>query len=252
MVSHMKKLISHQQKHIHTFRLEGYVSFAVSQIMAKIVKSMKFQNLRPNPPKDPPSDTTPRTHARTPPAPHTHPGDAREQRGTYIVGLDGGVGPVVEEAERSVAVTTGACPKQWGIAPLLTRDTEGHTHVSTTPHTTHARAMQRGWGMGRGCRGCVRGWGAGRRGTDQRERTAGGRGGPKTQKVTFHKNQESESGNPHRGHNRMVGVHVTKGSTTQNSMRIDIKTSTLSPPEIEGIFGGFSKIVWAPARVRWF
>ena len=139
---------------------------------------------------------------------------------------------MVEEAERHVAVTIEACHPQWGLATLLTRDTEGHTHVSTTPHTTHARAMQRGWGMGRGCRGGVRGWGAGRRGTDQRERTAGGRGGPKTQKVTFHKNQESESGNPHRGHNSMVGVHVTKGSTTQNSIRIDIKTSTLSPPKI--------------------
>ena len=154
---------------------------------------------------------------------------------------------MVEEAERRVAVTIVACHPHWGHAPLLTRDTEGHTHVSTTPHTTHARAMQRGWGMVRGCWGVVRGGGAGRRGTDQRERTAGDRGGPKTQKVTFHKTQESEGGNPHRGHNKMVGVHVTKGSTTQNSMRIHIKTSTLSPPKIEGIFGRFLGDILGPS-----
>jgi len=181
------------------------------------------------------------------PAPHTHPGDAREQRGAYIVVLDGGVGPVVEEAERNVALTTVACEPQWGIATLLTRDTEGHTHVSTTPHTTHARAMQRGWGMGRVWRGCVRGWGQGGGGRTSVNGLRGVGGGPKTQKVTFHKTQESKSGNPHRGHNRMVGVHVTKGSTTQNSIRIDIKTSTLSPPKIKGIFGRFWGIFWAPA-----
>ena len=175
--------------------------------------------MRPNPPKDPPSDTTPRTHARTPPAPHTHPGDAREQRGTYIVVLDCGVGPVVEEAERHVAVTIVACPQQWGHATLLTRDTEGHTHVSTTPHTTHARAMQRGWGMGRGCRGCARGWGAGRRGTDQRERTAGGRGGSENTKSDFSQDsriggRESTSGaQQHGGCSCDQGQHNTKQHT---------------------------------------
>jgi len=112
--------------------------------------------LRPRPPKDPPSDTTPRTHARTPPAPHTHPGDAREQRGTYFVALDGGVGPVVEEAERHVALTMEACDHQWGPAILLTRDTEGHTHVST-PHTTHTRHAE-GRGGARGCVGVGGAW----------------------------------------------------------------------------------------------
>jgi hypothetical protein len=115
--------------------------------------------LRPRPPKDPPSDTTPRTHARTPPAPHTHPGDAREQRGTYIVVLDGGVGPVVEEAERHVALTMVACDPQWGPAILLTRDTEGHTHVSTTPHTTHATRHAEGMGDGEGVQGVCAGVG---------------------------------------------------------------------------------------------
>ncbi len=101
-------------------------------------------------------------HMHVPPRPpHTHAGDAREQRGTYIIIRHRRVGPVVEEAERHVAVTIAACPQQWGPATLLTRDTEGHTHVSTTPHTTHARAMQRGWGIvdGEGVQGVCAGVG---------------------------------------------------------------------------------------------
>ncbi len=52
-VSHMKILISHQQKHIHTFRLEGYVSFAVAQIMAKIVKNRRPQDFEAESPEGP-------------------------------------------------------------------------------------------------------------------------------------------------------------------------------------------------------
>ncbi len=53
MVSHMKILISHQQKQIHTFRLEGYVSFAVSQIMAKIVKVRFLKKVEAESPEGP-------------------------------------------------------------------------------------------------------------------------------------------------------------------------------------------------------
>ena len=72
--------------------------------------------------------------------------------GTYIDVLDGRVGPEVQEAQRHIALTIEACEPQWGPATLLTRDTEGNTHVSTPPHTTRTRHAEGGRGTG-GCKG---------------------------------------------------------------------------------------------------
>ena len=74
------------------------------------------------------------------------------RRGTYKVVLDGRVRPEVQEAQRHIALTIVACEPQWGLALLLTRDTEGNTHVSTPPHTTHTRHAEGGRGTG-GCKG---------------------------------------------------------------------------------------------------
>ena len=92
-----------------------------------------------------------------------------------MLDLMSGVGPEAQEPQRHIAVTIAACVTQWGPAMLLTRDTEGNTHVSTPPHTTRTRHAEGGGGQG-GARVCVGVGGAWRRGTDPRERTVGGRG----------------------------------------------------------------------------
>ena len=65
----------------------------------------------PPSPEGPAQRHVPRTHAQTPPAPHTHTaGDAREHKGgTYNVGLDVRVGAVVDEAQGHVPMTMAAC-----------------------------------------------------------------------------------------------------------------------------------------------
>ena len=117
-----------------------------------------FTSGAPRPPKDPPSDTSPAHMPVHPPHPTHTAGDAREQRGTYIVVLDERVRPEVQEAQRHIALTIVACAPQWGHAILLTRDTEGNTHVSTPPHTTPTRHAEGGRGTG----GCKGGCGGGR------------------------------------------------------------------------------------------
>ena len=74
------------------------------------------------------------------------------RRGAYLVVLDGGVGPEVQEPQRHIALTLVACEPQLCLDILLTRDTEGNTHVSTPPHTTHTRHAEGGRGTG-GCKG---------------------------------------------------------------------------------------------------
>ena len=95
----------------------------------------------------------------------------------------------MDEAQRRVAMTIGACAEKWGNAMLLTRDTEGHTHVSTPPHTTHhtthPRAMQRG---GRGTGGCKGMCGEGRsmaEGGGGRVNGLWGVGGSENTKIDF-------------------------------------------------------------------
>ena len=89
----------------------------------------------------------------------------------------------MQEAQRHIALTTVACAPQWGIAILLTRDTEGHTHVSTPPHTTPTRHAEEG----EGDRG-VQGGGGGRsmaEGGGGRVNGLWGVGGSENTKIDF-------------------------------------------------------------------
>jgi hypothetical protein len=49
-----------------------------------------------------------------------------------------------------------------------------------------------------------------------------------------------------------MGVHVTTGSTAQNSMGLDIKTSNIPPSKMKRIFDRISQIFWPPAWVKLF
>ena len=115
--------------------------------------------------------------------PHTPLVTQGSRRGTYIVVLDGGVGPEAQEPQRHIAVTLVACAPQWGIATLLTRDTEGNTHVSTPPHTTRTRHAEGGRETGE----CKEVWGWEEHGGGGRTRVNGlwGVGGSENTKTDF-------------------------------------------------------------------